>query len=87
MKLIHVQLEVCHANSDGVSWYGYFRNLPTGPYIDQPDQTLLDECAARAATHRNGGSIELSQVGETEEVPTEITKETGLRRFYVGQAC
>jgi hypothetical protein len=79
--LVTVQLETNHANSDGVAWYAYFSEKPTGEDLefvfDYPDKivdTALD--------------WDFEEVGfEAVEIPNLLSKHAGLHRYYVADAC
>ena len=76
-RLVAVQLETCHANTDGSAWYAYFDGQPTNEDIAlaRTDTSVRDKCC-----------LGLEGEDETEEVPNHLSNYTGLRRFYVGTA-
>lgn len=78
MNLIAVQLETCHANSDGSAWYAYFRTEPT-------EAELSDGRAFTEAAKKDGGPLGL-ELSEAEEVPNDLSKAAGFRRYYVASA-
>ena len=79
-KLVAVQLETCHANTDGTAWYAYF----TGEFPEDNFKILKEiEKAAKEDGAPLGVEIEEDSV---EEVPNALSKHTGLRRYYVGAA-
>ncbi len=84
-KLVAVQLETCHANSDGTAWYGYF----TGPVEFEEEDTLpADESVieeVEAAVEKSSDPLSI-EVEDWEEVPNALSRHTGLRRYYVGAA-
>lgn len=80
VKLVAVQLETCHANTDGTAWYAYF----TGEFPENNFQILKEiEKAAKQDGAPLGIEIEEDSV---EEVPTSLSKFAALKRYYVGAA-
>jgi hypothetical protein len=78
-KLVCVQLETCHANHDGTAWYAYFDGKPK----DVEDGAWSREIEKLAK--KDGAPLGI-EVGDYEEVPTALSKHTGLLRYYVGAA-
>lgn len=78
-KLIYVQLETCHANTDGVAWYAYFEGEPTEEELDTCFDN--DDLVEKAPLGR------LDEGDPKEEVPNPLSRATGLRRYCVDGAC
>jgi hypothetical protein len=79
VKLVAVQLETCHANTDGTAWYAYLTE-PT---------TLWDELFEEIedAAEKDGAPVGIEiEENDIEEVPNALSRHAGLRRFYVGAA-
>jgi hypothetical protein len=82
VKLVAVQLETCHANTDGSAWYGYF----DGPVsLDDDDLGDALERELEEAVEKSDAPLGI-EVGDWEEVPSALSKYAGLRRYYVGAA-
>lgn len=80
MKVIAVQLETCHANTNGTAWYAYL----DGEFPENNFKVLKDiETAAKQDGAPLGVEIEEDSI---EEVPNALSKHTKLRRYYVGAA-
>lgn len=81
-KLIAVRLEPDHQNTNACSFYAYFEGGACD--LDQVNEAFENE-----DDRLEGGALspteELSD--GTEEVPNALTRATGLRRFFVCQAC
>lgn len=82
-KLIFVQLESCHANSDGVAWYAYFEGEPTADETGVP-AVFADESIREGGPLGWDGDDEYDTVPE--EVPNPLSKHAGLRRYFVSPA-
>ena len=78
-KLIYVQLETCHDNSDGVAWYAYFEGTPSE---DELESCFEDESKVRS---EQLGRFDYGDLPE--EVPSPLSVATGLKRYYVGGAA
>ena len=76
-KLIYVQLETCHDNTDGVAWYAYWEGRPT-------EEQLL-------ASFDDGSLVGGGPLGwdgvHPEEVPNPLSRHAGLTRWFLSQAC
>lgn len=79
-NLIYVNLEVCHANTDGSAWYAYFDGKPS--YEDIQQAQTDESLRAKAPL-----GLEADVLGEGEEAPTPLSEHAGMHRFYVGGAC
>lgn len=78
--IVAVQLETCHANTDGTAWYAYSTEpLPTGPL----SADLRKEIVRLAK--KDGAPLSPAFEDDPEEVPSALSKAAGLRRYYV--AC
>jgi hypothetical protein len=78
-KLVAVQLETCHANTDGTAWYAYL----DGPTTLWAEMLLEIEEAAKKDGAPLGVEIDEDSI---EEVPNSLSRHTGLKRYYVGAA-
>jgi hypothetical protein len=77
-RLLAVQLETCHANSDGTAWYAYFNAEQPKP----PSGTVLV-----VAAKKDGAPLSLvHNRSEWEEVPNALSEAANLRRYYAGAA-
>jgi hypothetical protein len=77
--LVVVQLETCHANTDGSAWYAYFDREPTL-------QDKLD-CLNDKSKVEDGGCLGAELEPDSFEfVPNIMSKALGLYRYYVGAA-
>ncbi len=75
-QLIAVQLETCHANTDGTAWYAYYDGLPSH----------FDETELAAASKTDGAPLGIEFDTGFEEVPSGLSDFANLRRFFVGSA-
>jgi hypothetical protein len=82
-KFIAVQLESCHANTDGDAWYLYVE----GSLVDYVDEVGSEALSTEIEdlVEQVGAPLGI-EVEDFEEVPTPLSKHTGLRRYYVGAA-
>lgn len=80
--MIAVRLEPDHQTPEALSFYAYFDGEFDG---NQVNEAVENEEDARY----EGGALSPSEEWSdgTEEVPNAITRATGLRRFFVCQAC
>jgi hypothetical protein len=78
-KLISIQLETSHHNSSGVAWYAYFKGEQALP----PSEEFI-EAAMNSTQERL--SLEEYDPSSWEEVPSTLSRGSGLRRYYVGGA-
>jgi hypothetical protein len=76
-QLVYVQLETSDYNPDGVAWYAYFDGEPTKDELGKvfDNKTLVD------------GAPLGYELEDAEELPSPLSKHTGLRRYYVAMAC
>jgi hypothetical protein len=78
-KLIYVQLETYHNNTDGVAWYAYFDGEPT--------RAELEACFDDRNKVR---SERLGRLEEPPPFPTEapspLSAAAGFRRYFVDGA-
>jgi len=79
-KLIAVQLETCHANTDGTAWYAYFEGS-----ITEEDVEKFQQIAIKKAVKEDGAPLGLD-FGCVEHVPNALSRHTCLLRFHVGGA-
>jgi len=77
-KLVYVQLETNHANTDSVAWYAYF--------VGAPSEEELANCLDYEDV-RESAPLGAEPCEDPEEVPNLLSKHTGLRRFFVANAC
>jgi hypothetical protein len=85
-NLVAVQLETCHANTDGCGWYAYFDG--------EPDVITLRKSKSfrkqvLKAVKDNGAPLGLLNDDDfetvlDEEVPNDLSRHTGLKRWYLG---
>jgi hypothetical protein len=78
-KLISIQLETNHHNSSSVAWYAYFKGEQALP----PSEAFIE--AAMNST-KEDLSLDEYDPSSWEEVPTTLSRSSGLRRYYVGGA-
>jgi len=83
VKIIAVQLEPCHANTDGSAWYAYVEGS-------------LDDMASDLG--KDGVTLDLEDLvkktglplgidcTDWEEVPNDLSRYARLKRYYVGGA-
>lgn len=81
-QLLSVQLESCHHNLDGSSFYAYFKGEPTKEELE----TCLNDPALIEASGLSPDKDEEFPVSP-EEVPNLLSKAAGLRRYYVSEAA
>lgn len=78
-KLIAVQLETCHANTDGTAWYAYFDG--------EVGDLERFKAEIRKMAKEDGAPLMVSfEDGCLEEVPSALSKATNLRRYFVAAA-
>jgi hypothetical protein len=78
-NLVAVQLEANHANTDGSAWYAYFSGDVGEDFVDD---ALINEIEDSV----KGSGVPLGiEIEDFEEVPSELSKYAGLKRYYVGQ--
>lgn len=86
-RLIAVQLETCHHNTDGTAWYAYYDGEPDWSLfvVDALVGSWKDE--VRAAAKKDGAPLSpvFDGVGQ-EEAPNALSKHAGLRRYLVALA-
>ena len=93
-KLIYVQLETCHDNTDGVAWYAYWEGRPTEEQLlaawyayweGRPTEEQL------LASFDDGSLVGGGPLGwdgvHPEEVPNPLSRHAGLTRWFLSQAC
>ncbi len=80
--LVAVRLETCHANTDGTAWYAYFDGVDLA---DLQTRSSFWRKIMRAAAKADGAPLGVD-FEEPEEVPNELSKHAGLKRYYVGGA-
>lgn len=81
-KLVVIQVETSHHDPNAVAFYAYFEGgecdlKQVQAAFDDEDSELIE----------GGGSPFLDDGLQAEEVPNRLSKATGLRRFFVCQAC
>lgn len=81
-KLVAVQLETCHANSDGSAWYAYL----DGEFTEEQFNDRSFRREVRELIKENGAPLRFEFDG-LEEVPNRLSKATNLRRYYIGYGC
>lgn len=84
-KLVAIQLETCHHNTDGVAWYAYY----DGPLTEEDSVVKSFARKQEALKLVKDENVGLS-VGEwsdsLEEVETGLSRHAGLRRYYAASA-
>jgi hypothetical protein len=87
-KLIAVQLETCHHNTDGTAWYAYYDGeLDTASLFE--DDALIEAWTTEigAAAKKDGAPLGLEFVDSgQEEAPNALSEHAGLRRYLVALA-
>lgn len=81
-RLFSVELETCHANSDGVAWYAYVEN----GVLDFADPAVEKEVRAAIKSNSAPLGVDEYQGADAKEVPNKLSAKGGLRRFYVASA-
>lgn len=81
-KLIVVQVETSHYDANAVAFYAYFEGGECD--VEQVRKAFEDEDGDLV---EGGGEPFLEGGLQPEEVPNRLSRATGLRRFFVCQAC
>ena len=83
MRLVALQLETCHANTNGTAWYAYVE----GEGTPSQAQSLAGEAyQGHDADRVENAPLSAEFVADPEEVPNALSRHTGLRRYYVAAA-
>lgn len=87
--LVSIQLETCHANSDGTAWYAYIKGVtePGTNEVVRPTIRLVKSLMQGVeVSDYDQAPLGFNLSDAIEEVPNHLSKHTGLWRFYVGEA-
>ena len=83
VKIIAVQLEPCHANTDGSAWYVYVEGLLS----DLFDNLGVAGVEAELEDLVKESGVPLGiEFAHWEEAPTALSQYARLQRYYVGAA-
>jgi hypothetical protein len=91
-KLVAVQAETNHHNTDGIAWYAYYEGEPDWSLFEDDDLVTAWKAEIEAAAKKDGAPMGFDwdifeAEGLQDEVPSVLSERAGLRRYYVGQAC
>jgi hypothetical protein len=81
-KIVAVQLETGHANSDGTAWYAYCNGTLS---VDELGVDAFEDLVGGLAK-ADGAPLGLEFDNSPEEVPNLLSNATGLRRYWVASA-
>ncbi len=91
-KLVAVQLETCHANTDGTAWYGYFtaKIASVKPYRAEIRRKAKRDGAPLGVdfddAYEESDGLDLRKDGKAELVQNALSRHAGLFRYYVAGA-
>ncbi len=85
-KLVAVQLETCHHNTDGTAWYAYYDGEPELVFeTDEAMTAWQEEVEAAAKKDRAPLGLTFEDAGQ-DEAPNALSEHAGLRRYLVALA-